>query len=176
MRRLLLPLLLIACAAPGPDAAGPAPADAVQQFYATYMAARVSGAPSEAELARLAPYLSDSLVQLLRAARARRDADQRAHPDEKPAFVEGDLFSSLFEGPTGVTVQPGDTTTAPRTYIAWLSAQADSTPLGWADTVRVARVGDRWVITDIAYGGTWDFAQRGTLLGGLTAGLGDSTR
>ncbi len=172
MRSLLLfPLLLAAaCTAPARPA-GPAADEAVQQFYTTYIAAGVSGAPSEAQLAQLAPYLSDSLQALLKAAAARRDADQAAHPDEKPRFVEGDLFSSLFEGPASVTVQPGDTTTTPRTYIAWLSAQADTTPIGWSDTVRVVRQGDRWVIADIAYGGTWDFAQRGSLVASLTAGL-----
>jgi len=172
--RFLLPiplLLAAACTAPARPA-GPPADEAVQQFYTTYIAARVSGAPSEAQLGQLVPYLSDSLQALLKAAAARRDADQAAHPDEKPRFVEGDLFSSLFEGPASVTVQPADTVASPRTYIAWLSAPVgDTLPLGWADTVRVTRAGNRWVITDIAYGGTWDFAQRGSLVASLTAGL-----
>ena len=178
MRRLLPSLLLAAaCAAPA-KSAGPGPAEAVERFYTTYIAAQVSGAPSEAQLAQLAPYLSDTLTALLRAAAAQRDADEAAHPDEKPRFVEGDLFSSLFEGPASVTVQPGDTTGPTRTYLAWLSAPVSDTlpPLGWADTVRVERAGGRWVITDIAYGGTWDFAQRGSLQASLTAGLGESAR
>ena len=78
----------------------------VEKFYATTIAQKVTGAPTAAQLAALSPLLSDTLRALLDAARRRNEADVARAPDEKPAFADGDLFSSLFEGPSAVDATP----------------------------------------------------------------------
>ncbi len=168
MRRLFPILALLAACRPSPPEA---PDALVVRFYGAVIASRETGAPSGAALAAWRPMLSDTLHALLEAARARRDADAARAPDEKPAFAEGDLFSSLFEGPTAVTVSAVDSTPA-----AWrvtvLMRYAGATPEAqWTDTVQVIEEHGRRVIDDVAYGGTWDFASQGRLRRALASAL-----
>lgn len=168
MRRLLPLLVLLAACRPAPAE----PPDAlVTRFYGAVIAARETGAPSAAALAAWRPMLSDTLHALLEAARALRAADEARAPDEKPAFAEGDLFSSLFEGPTSVTVASVDSADG-----AWrvtvLMRYAGATPeTEWTDTVQVIEERGRRVIDDVAYGGTWDFASQGRLRRALATAL-----
>ena len=147
MRRLLPLLVLLAACRPAPAE----PPDAlVTRFYGAVIAARETGAPSAAALAAWRPMLSDTLHALLEAARALRAADEARAPDEKPAFAEGDLFSSLFEGPTSVTVASVDSADG-----AWrvtvLMRYAGATPeTEWTDTVQVIEERGRRVIDDVA--------------------------
>jgi hypothetical protein len=43
----------------------------------------------------------------------------------------------------------------------------------WTDTVLLREENGRFVVTDILFGGGWDFANKGSLLAGLRAGLGE---
>ncbi len=168
MRRLLpLLALLSACQSSPPEA----PDALVVRFYGAVIASRETGAPSAAALEAWRPMLSDTLHALLDAARARRDADVARAPDEKPAFAEGDLFSSLFEGPTSVTVLGVDS--APAAWrVTVLMRYAGATPESeWTDTVQVVAEHGRRVIDDVGYGGTWDFASQGRLRRALASAL-----
>jgi hypothetical protein len=91
----LLAICVFAAAAP----AGDDPQDVVERFYTAYIAARPAGLPDGEELARLAPFLSARLHALIVDALQHRDESIRRHPDAKPPFVDGDHFTSLFEGP-----------------------------------------------------------------------------
>ena len=95
---------LAACARADSPAAPELPGRAVRAFYAERQRLGVAGAPNAEQLAALAPLVSDTLRALLDAARRLRDAESARAPEEKPPFVEGDLFSSLFEGPTAFAV------------------------------------------------------------------------
>lgn len=141
----------------------------VERFYAELRSARVTGAPTAEQLARLAPYLGDSLQKLLAEARRLHDADETRAPDEKPAFADGDLFSSLFEGPTVVKVE-GDSGQNGESHrvLAHMSFDSAPAPTTWTDTAIVAPEDGRMVIQDIRYGGNWDFALKGTLRDQLT--------
>ena len=168
MRRLLPLLALLAACRPAP---AEAPDTLVTRFYGAVIAARETGAPSAAALAAWRPMLSDTLHALLEAARALRAADEARAPDEKPAFAEGDLFSSLFEGPTSVTVTAVDSADG-----AWrvtvLMRYVGATPeTEWTDTVLVLEERGRRVVDDVAYGGTWDFASQGRLRRALATAL-----
>ncbi len=169
MRRLLPLLALLAACRPSPPEA---PDALVTRFYGAVIASHETGAPSGAALASWRPMLSDTLRALLEAARAHRDADLARAPDEKPAFAEGDLFSSLFEGPTSVTVTAVDS--APAAWrVTVLMRYAGATPeTQWTDTVQVIEEHGRRVIDDVAYGGTWDFASQGRLRRALASALG----
>lgn len=155
---------------------GPASSDAprvVEKFYAELRNTRVTGAPTAEQLARLAPFLGDSLRKLLAEARRLHDADEARAPNEKPAFAEGDLFSSLFEGPSSVRVEGDSSAGAAHRVLAHMSYDSANPPTSWTDTAIVASEDGRMVIQDIRYGGNWDFALKGSLraqLNGARAG------
>jgi hypothetical protein len=144
------------------------PARVVRAFYDTRLRLAVDGAPSAEQLAALAPLVSDTLRALLDSARRLRDAEAARAPDEKPPFVEGDLFSSLFEGPTAFTV---DTAALGPRVPVHLTRADDSGRSEWTDRVVVREERGRWVVDDVEYGGTWQFANKGTLRASLLGGL-----
>ena len=164
---LLLALTLLGCT----PAAGPSASDVVRQFYAATINGKVSGAPTAEQLATLSPFLSDTLRSLLAAARKRSEAEAVKSPDEKPSFVEGDLFSSLFEGPNAVEVSADSARGDQRIAAVKMTANAANPPVTWVDHAVLVRQGDRYVIDDIEYGGTWDFANKGTLRATLVSGI-----
>lgn len=151
------------CQNPTPDS----PADAARGFYEIAIESGVSGAPTTDQLTALAPYLSGELRSLLAEARAVSVAEAVARPDEKPPYVEGDLFTSLFEGPTRFEIV-GDTPggTAGRVAVRF-SYDRTSPPVVWTDTVVVADEDGRPVVADVIYGGTWQVANRGSLAASL---------
>ena len=164
---LLLALTLLGCK----PAAEQSASDVVRQFYAATINGKVTGAPTAEQLTTLSPYLSDTLRSLLAAARKRSEAEAAKAPDEKPSFVEGDLFSSLFEGPNAVDVLPDSARGEQRVASVKMTANAASPPVSWVDRAVLVKQGDRYVIDDIEYGGTWDFASKGTLRSALVSGI-----
>jgi hypothetical protein len=156
---------VLGCRSAAPDGPG-----LVQRFYAEVRTAGVTGAPSPEQLTRLAPFLGDTLELLLAQARQQHDADAARAPNDKPSFADGDLFSSLFEGPTSVRTEPGMTSGETSIVLAHMSRDSATS---WTDTVIVGSESGFPVIEDIRYGGTWDFALKGSLraqLSGARAG------
>ena len=152
-----------------------APADTatavVERFYAATIAQNVDGAPTSAQLAALSPLLSDTLRSLLDAARRRNEADAARAPDEKPAFADGNLFSSLFEGPNAVDVV-ADSARGPTQVATVRMTSTRATPaVTWVDHVVLTKRNGRFVIDDVEYGGQWDFANKGSLRATLAAFL-----
>jgi hypothetical protein len=148
---------------PQPQYTADSPVGIVSRFYDGFPKGDAGGAPDAATLDAWRPLLSKGLAAALERARAERDAAAAAHPDEKPPYVEGALFGSLFEGWT--TAQPlsvameGETASVPVCFVY----EADGQRTEWADTVKLVREDDAWKIDDVAYGGQWDFANTGTL-------------
>ena len=191
---LLAAGLLTACgskpaaeAAAAPPAALPAAAPelVVADLYAALAAARPSGAPTDAQRLTLAPLLTAELTGLLQRADAARSAARVAAPGEKPPFTDGDLFSSLFEGPTAFAVGKAvSAAAAPGGRLGDLQVPVDlvhtidpaaggGEPTTWTDTVLLREENGRFVVADIAFGGGWDFANKGTMVAALRAGLGE---
>jgi len=144
----------------------------VQDFYRATIAGHVTGAPTAAQLTTLAPYLSDTLRALLVSARKRNEADAARAPDEKPSFADGDLFSSLFEGPNAVEVLTDSARGPDRVASVRMTNGAANPPVTWIDHVVLIHQRGRYVIDDVEYGGQWDFASKGTLRSTLVTALG----
>ncbi len=171
--------------ADAPAAALPvvAPERVVADFYAALASLRPSGAPTDAQRAALSPLLSAELIGLLQRADAARAVARASAPTEKPPFTDGDLFSSLFEGPTGHAVGKAVSGAgAPGGRIGDLLVPVTLThatdpaagkPTTWTDTVLLREENGRFVVADIAFGGDWDFANKGSMLAALRAGLGE---
>ena len=162
-----------------------APEQVVADLYAALNTLRPSGAPTDTQRLILAPLLSAELTGLLQPADAARTAARAAAPTEKPPFTDGDLFSSLFEGPTAFTVGKAvSAAAAPGGRLGDLQVPVDlvhtidpaaggGEPATWTDTVLLREENGRFVVADIAFGGGWDFANKGTMIAALRAGLGE---
>lgn len=83
----------------------------VDNFYNVYITVRSSGIPSEKEQLKFKPYLSASLSRLLKDAAVAEQKYYRTTKGEAPPLVEGDLFTSLFEGASAFTVSTCDIST-----------------------------------------------------------------
>ncbi|MGE0440175.1 MAG: hypothetical protein AB7L66_10680 [Gemmatimonadales bacterium] len=161
--RLSVLLLVAGCAGQ------PAPREAaVAGLYRTVIRLRLAGAPTAAQLDSLAPYLSSGLRADLDRARRLRETEEQAHPGDKPPFADGDLFSSLFEGPTAIDAVVG----ADDRFVAHLRDERPTPAVSWTDTVVVVDEGGRPAVDDVRYGGTWDFANRGSLRAALAESAG----
>jgi hypothetical protein len=139
-------------------------AQAARDFYAKVLADAPSGLPSSASMLKLAPLMSASMRAAVEKARIRQQASIAAHPDEKPDFIEGSLFTSLFEGPTALesatAVANGDSAVV---EVGFVYAQAGAETLRWKDQALLRCEEQRWRLDDVRYGGDWDFAPKGQL-------------
>jgi len=146
----------------------------VTRFYQATIDTGATGAPSPKELAVMAPYLSTELQRLLFEARALRKSEARAHPDEKPPFADGDLFSSLFEGPTRVVGVSEVEGAGERVLAVEFADENTDPPFNWTDRVALTEENRQPVIADVIYGGDWPFATHGSLRANLEAALADA--
>jgi hypothetical protein len=140
-------------------------AAAAHGFYAAYQSVFSGGGiPDAAARAKLSPFISPALKQLLEDASDAEDAYAKATQGEVPPLVEGDPFSSSFEGATShkVGACTGDAKTG-RCLIALTYADASSKPVTWTDTADLVMTQAGWRLGDIEYGGTWEFGNHGRL-------------
>lgn len=170
---MTLALSAAACRPSAPSS----PSETAAQFYTLLDGLGVDGVPDSLALDAVQPYLDSTLVRLLVEARHARDDASRRAPGEKPPFVEGDLFGSLFEGNTSFGIRSlakrGDTTFA---VMAFTNAMQPPT-VKWTDTlVIVPRANPKpkspqFVIVDLRYGAGWDFGNRGSLVENLRTAI-----
>jgi hypothetical protein len=143
---------------------------AAATFYDIVLSERTSGVPEAEMRAKLRPVISPDLDSLLaQAAEAERRHTERVN-NEEPPYLQGDIFSSLFEGATGYEIsgcdEKGDNLVECDVQLVHDAEE----PLQWKDTVRlVPSDAKTWLVDDIAYGGGWDFAPKGTLKEMLSA-------
>lgn len=162
----ILASVLAACGKPEAT-----PARVAEGFYGARMDARIVGAPDARQLEALVPYLGDELRTLLAQARQRHDEEAAKAPGEKPAFADGDLFSSLFEGPTSFKVGIDEPTGDVHRVSVQLAYDRQQPVVSWTDKVVVKPENGRFVVADIEYGGTWDFGNKGSLVSMLKKAL-----
>ena len=169
MKRLLLALLLVA----GPAHAAPAPDDpaaAVNAFYTVYTGQHAQGVgiPDATVRLRLQPVLSPRLNKQLATAAAAQARLTAKVKNAVPPVLEGDIFSSLFEGPSAWkvgTCQQKDKTarcSVALTYVPPPSA-AKAKPANWTDTVVLAATQQGWKVDDVVYDAGFAFGNTGRL-------------
>jgi hypothetical protein len=145
----------------------PGPAAVVSQFYTTYSAIGLQGLPNPGEFATLSPYLTPLLQAQIDSARHIQAAYARRHPGDKPPFIEGDLFSSNFEGFKGFLVDSVVTLGKDHYRIRvdlWYSDPVDpSVVVRWHDAVYVVREQSGYLIEDLEFLAPWPFGQKGRL-------------
>ena len=146
-------------------------------FLQAYQAQHFRGLPDTNQARALAPHLSLRLNGLLEDALHGQQKYKVRFPSDKPPMVDGDIFSSLFEGATRGEVEAvtesADTATVRIKYI-YADPATGKTIQSWNDRFLLIRSGKNWLIDDLEYQGSWDFAVRGRLSAALieTASMG----
>lgn len=168
-----LPLILCgACLAQHEPALTPAPPlpakDALQSaaraFCGEVRRELIQGLPSHEQLQRLSPFITPALAAALKEAQQYQDLQVQAHPDEKPLWADGDLFSSLVEGVTQWEV--GEAFVAPMveaTVEVSCVNKEPGQPVEWTDRLVLQMHEGTPRVDDIRFGGVW--------LAGTGAGL-----
>jgi len=167
---VLISLLFVAVTV---NAAGPdTPETTVGSFYRTYADLHFSGLPDRSQMKVLSRYLSPRLVALIQRAQRAQKRFITTYPQEKPPLIEGDLFSSLFEGPTQFEIVRTGTdsgTTWVRIKFTFIDSRPNQPSTTWEDRVLLTKQNSRWAIDDVEYLGGWDFAPKGRLSDALQA-------
>jgi hypothetical protein len=168
MKKLFFAVLALAPVAASADA----PADmakAVQGFYGAYSTFHPSdGIPDAKGRAKYQPFISPALDKLLAQGDQAEDKFAKANKDSPP-LIEGDLFTSNFEGATAFKL--GACTAAAKagqckvvlTYDPGKTNNPKDKPFSWTDTVYLVETPQGWRVDDIGYGGTWDFGNKGLM-------------
>ena len=157
-------VLLAALLAPVSLAAQTEPDAAVSGFLSAYGSFHPSdGIPDSAGRARLQPFLSPALNKLLADA-AQAQARFSAKVKDSPPLLEGDLFTSMFEGVTQLKLQPCVTSgNGARCPVAFAHAGSDDKAITWTDTLLLVNTPQGWRVDDVAYGGGFQFGNTGRL-------------
>ena len=150
---LLLGFLgLLGCSVDSPQAP-------VEDFYRLYLKTHPIGLPTQEQEQVMAPYLSGRLLGLIDEARSYQETFKRQYPDDKPPWIEGCLFASLFEGPTRFKVSNivanSDGTSIVKVHF-WYET-SDGQKFDWEDSVIVRREAKRFVIDDFVMSGAGPF-------------------
>lgn len=144
-------------------AAEATPAAATRAFYDTYLAAKVRGIPDARTRALFTPLISGALDKALADAGAAEALHLKLTKNEEPPLVEGDPFSSLFEGATsyklGKCEEKGRTATC-AVELTYAGAP-DEKPTDWTDRAILVKERGGWVVDDLDFGATWDFGNKG---------------
>ncbi|HUO92519.1 MAG TPA: hypothetical protein VMU22_06335 [Rhizomicrobium sp.] len=163
----LLLLVAIAVATTSARAQGSADplANAARGFYDVYMTLHPSdGIPDAATRAKFAPYITPALERLFAEG---HDAEQRyamATKNQAPPLIEGDPFTPNFEGATSYRLGVCATDTQGGHCAVTLTYDdRKDKPISWTDTVYLVQTDQGWRVDDIAYGGTWEFGNKGRL-------------
>ena len=167
IQRLALALLLLA----SPALAAGDPAAAVNAFYDVYSGQRAQGGgiPDATVRLRLQPVLSPRLNKQLSdaaTAQARLTAKVR---NAVPPVLEGDIFSSLFEGASAWKVGACQTTAKTASCGVALSyapppaADSKAKPASWNDTVLLVNTPQGWKVDDVVYDAGFAFGNTGRL-------------
>ena len=138
-------------------------------FYAAYSTFHPSdGIPDAGGRAKYAPYISPALSGLLVKADSAETAFAAANKDVPP-LIEGDIFTSNFEGATAFKVGAcsGDAKAGrcavDLTYDPGNTGNPKDKPFHWTDTAYLVNTDQGWRIDDIGYGGNWDFGNKGRM-------------
>lgn len=139
---------MAACADGGPDSVA-------QQFYDLRISQPTQGLPDSATLAKYRPYLSDHLYQKLLSA--------GSQSNKPAAWSQGDLFSSLAQGPTSADVASASTIPNRDARNIPLRVELSRDNKSWHDEVLMIHEGTCWVVDDVRYVAEWPHAGGGSL-------------
>lgn len=125
------------------------------------------GLPQGEDWQALRSWMSPELVGLIEAAQQEQAEFTKARPDEKPPWVEGDLFSSLFEGVQSFTLGPVRVQSNQAEVPVACVHEEGGHRAEWTDVLILVQTAQGWRLDDVNYGGSWAFANTGSLKAAL---------
>jgi Protein of unknown function (DUF3828) len=138
-----------------------------QNFYDKYLELKIRGLPDKDHAQDISRYFSAEVNALIARDLRKQEVFIKKHPDEKPPWAEGDLFSILFEGATAFKIGKMRVVGGTRQVDVHLRFQDGTNKSKWTDTAVLKRVGRKWVITNILYKGKWQFKSSSSLMNAL---------
>ena len=132
------------------------PASATRQFLQAYQPLASAGVPKPGQLPALRPHLDATLRPLLEQV----STQQAVSTCEGPPAIQGDLITSLFEGPNAFRVM--DCRIRPGTATCPVRFTYRGTPEGvhWTDEIELRLQADRWRVQDVVQGAPWSGKSR----------------
>ena len=169
MKHALAAVLLLIPAGLKAQPAGD-PAAATNAFYAVYASqqAQGGGIPDATGRVRYAPVLSPRLNKQMTAAAAAQARLTAKVKNAVPPMLEGDIFSSLFEGATAWKVGACQTNGKTSRCLVALTympppSQKASKPANWNDTILLENTPQGWKVDDVLYDAGFAFGNTGRL-------------
>jgi len=166
MQRLVFAFLLMAT----PAFAAGDPAAAVNAFYDVYNGQRAQGGgiPDATVRLRFQPVLSPRLNKQLSDAASAQARLTAKVKNAVPPMLEGDIFSSLFEGASAWKVSGCQTAAKTASCGVALSYVPPATgskakPANWNDTVLLVNTPQGWKVDDVVYDAGFAFGNTGRL-------------
>jgi hypothetical protein len=147
------------------------PTGAANEFYAIYKDQHAQGGIPDATVRlRYSPVLSPRLNKQLTDAAAAQGRLTAKVRNAVPPMLEGDIFSSLFEGATSwkVGACQGDGKSAHCSVaLAYAPPSAQNAkapkPASWSDTLLLVRTPQGWKVDDVIYDAAFPFGNTGRL-------------
>ncbi|HKY30413.1 MAG TPA: hypothetical protein VJM12_20945 [Pyrinomonadaceae bacterium] len=167
MKKLFIPAVVLSILALGQSVSAQSstssPSRAAQQFYRTYLKLKINGLPNDNQLKLLSPLVTSDLKDLFLAARKIQAEYIRKHPDEKPPWADGDLFSSLFEGAQSFRIGRASVRGNRAEVPVQLKYRQGGATSSWSDVLVFERIGRQWLVSDILMKGEWAFKSGNSL-------------
>jgi hypothetical protein len=133
--------------------------------YATFHPS--DGIPDAKRRAKLEPFISPALDRLLVDGAAAEAHFASVTKNMSPPLIEGDLFTSNFEGATawhvGSCEVQAQAAHCPVNFGYRSNDKEDAKLVNWTDTIWLVRTTNGWRVDDIGYGATWAFGNKGRL-------------
>ena len=151
-------------------------AKVANDFYATYVRLpHAGGIPDATARVRYAPLLSPRLARLIADAAAAETRFLKQNKDAPP-LIEGDLFSSLFEGFTQFKVGAcsGDAKTGQCSISLTYQDKKSPKPVTWIDALLLVNTPSGWKVDDLAYKAGFQFGNSGFLSDTLKMAISES--
>ncbi|WP_377153091.1 hypothetical protein [Pseudaeromonas sharmana] len=155
---------LTACSEPHPSS-GPSngPEQVANRFYRILLAEPFGGLPTQEQLRPYRAVLHQELIRRLEEAYAAEQHYLATANEAVPPLVEGSLFGSLFEGVTDFQVERCQNARRTSRCLVTLIYDKQGERVEWQDELHLRQGRLGWQISNLTYGGKWDFAPSGTL-------------
>ena len=135
----------------------------VTAFYNVYLKVRPSGVPAKRDLKKFKPYLSSELTKLLEEAGKSEIKYKKETKGEVPPLVEGDIFTSLFEGANSFRVLSCTENIKQGSCLVEFRLEEGKSISKWNDKIFLRKERGNWKVDDVEFLGDWEFMHKGLL-------------
>lgn len=102
-------------------------------------------------------YLSPELIHLISLAKDHENASAKSlkaiGSTDKPELIEGDILTSIYEGPTMFKISKSTVENTKATVRVFFTNDKMKPDISWVDDVLLEKIGNNWKIIDIEYHG-----------------------